>query len=94
MLQSKDFLLLDPMSVKIFMLLLSQWQTHKPDNPVEMSFTEMRKKLKTNRGLPRLNNISKAITQLISFGFISKETQYKKTNLYHIEHKGFTGEYK
>jgi len=52
----------------------------------------MQAKLKTERGKPRLSNLSKAIMQLVSFGFIDKEIQYKKTNLYHVEHRRFTGE--
>jgi hypothetical protein len=87
LLKSEDFLDLSPLATKVFLTMLKDWKTHKPDDPVEVSFDKLQKITHAGR-----SRISQAIKQLITFGFVHKVNQYKQCNLYYIEQKRFTGE--
>ena len=98
LLKADDFLDLDPLATKIYFIILRQWRTHKPDNPVEISFERIRelciRNISGKRQKPSYSTIAKAIKQLTLYGFIHKETHHKVCNHYWIEQKWFTGEYK
>ncbi len=97
LMRSKDFLDLDALSVKIYLLLLKEWFTNNPDEPVEISFGKFRelcsRKINGKITKPSYTTLTQAIQQLMVFGFIHKETRYKQCNKYWIEQKWFTGEY-
>ncbi len=89
LLRSDDFLALNPLVIKLYFLLLRQWHTHEPDKPVKISYAKMREH--TGAGY---SQIAKSLGQLLVYGFIEIEKQYKACNLYYIEQKRFTGEYR
>jgi len=89
LLRSDDFLALNPLAVKLYLLLLRQWKTNEPDEPVRLSYVKMREH--TGAGYSR---ISTSLKQLMVFGFLEIEKQYKACNEYYIEQKRFTGEYR
>lgn len=102
MLMSEDFLTLEPLANKILWLILRDWQTNEPDEAVELSFTEMRRrcpkriksrtKRKWTTKYPGYSQITRAINQLERFGFVYVERRYKQINRYWIGQKWFTGE--
>lgn len=97
LLNSESFLLLSPLGVKVYFIILRQWKTNDPDEPVKISIDKIRQycpsDYKPNK-LVHKNKVVAAIKQLMKFGFIHKVNQYKQCNLYYIEQKRFTGEYK
>lgn len=105
LLRAEDFVDLDPLSTKIFILFLRQWMTHKPDEPVEVSYSTIKKRcrrtirdrscegVKFKRVQPGNSQVARAIGQLEQYGFIRKETQLKQCNRYFIEWRWFTGHY-
>jgi hypothetical protein len=103
LLMSQDFLELSPMAIKLFLLLLRNWRTDKPDINVTVSYQRLRelctKLIPDGNGTaksvkPSNTTISKAIGELEKAGFIHKDVRHKKCNDYWIGQKWFTGEYK
>ena len=98
LLRADDFIALDDLAVKVYFILVRQWRTDHPDDPVEISFERIRE-LCTKKGkdgkeiMPGYTRLSNAVKQLILFGFIHKTTRHRKCNKYWIEQKWFTGEY-
>ena len=106
LLNHEDFLSLDPIAVKIYLILLRTWRTYNPDEAITISYDRLQElcgkdipdksegEEETRRLLPGLSTISKAIGQLEVKGFIHKVSRHKTCNEYWIEQKWFTGEYK
>ena len=91
---SNDFLDLTPVATKVYLIILRQWRTNAPDNPVTISIDRLRELMpNSNGGHIGRNQIQDGIKQLQKFGFIHKVGAYKQCNEYWIEQKWFTGEY-
>lgn len=101
LLKAEDFDSLSPSAVKVYMVLIAQWKTHKPDIPVEMSIDQIRQhcpsvyeKKGKGKALIRRNKIQKALTELDQKGFIHKRVRHRRCNQYYIDQRWYTGEYK
>lgn len=97
LLQSNAFLELTPLAVKIYFIMLRQWKTHSPDEPVEITISricELCPSEDTPTGHVGRRKITKAIQQLITSGFIEKVHSYKSCNKYYMEQRRFTGEWR
>lgn len=88
LLKHEDFIALSPLAVKIYLIILSRWKTNDPDKPVLIAYDQFQKLTGAGRA-----QISRALKQLMKFGFVYKESRYKVCNRYWIEQKRFTGEY-
>jgi len=88
LLRSDDFLSLSPYAVKLYLVLLRQWQTHKPDDAIVVSYVKLQKAMKTGS-----RQISNALKELMVAGYVHKVSGYKACNRYYIEQKRFSGEY-
>lgn len=98
LLRADDFIALDDLAVKVYFIILRQWRTDHPDDPVEISFKRIRKLCaKKNKDgkevLPGYTRLANAIKQLVLSGFIHKTIRHRQCNKYWIEQKWFTGEY-
>ena len=99
-LRSESFNTLSPLARTVYFIFLSDWSTHDPDEPVELSYSQIREKTKqrkrTDNGKQGFKaqgytQITRAINELDVNGFIHVERRYKQTNLYWIEQKKLTG---
>ena len=88
LLRSDDFLSLSPYAVKLYLVLLRQWQTHKPDDAIVVSYVKLQKAMKTGS-----RQISNALKELMVAEYVHKVSGYKACNRYYIEQKRFSGEY-
>ena len=96
LLQAKDFLNLSPLATKVFWIIVRQWKTNEPDEPIEISIDRIRELCPSSSkkgGHISRNKIAMATKQLTTFGFIHKVNQYKQCNKYYVVQKWFTGEY-
>ena len=88
LIRSQDFLSLSPYAVKVYMVLLRNWYTRDPDEPVVISYRKLCEAVGTGT-----KQICNALKELTVSGYVYKQQGYKCCNRYYIEQKRFTGEY-
>jgi len=98
LLNADDFLALNDLAVKVYFIIIRQWRTDHPDDPVEISFKRIRelctyKGVNGNDVMPGYTRLANAIKQLVVSGFVYKTTRHRQCNKYWIEQKWFTGEF-
>ncbi len=88
-LRSQEFQELSPEAVKIYFMLLRNWDAREADKPIAMAYSTIRKECHCSNSL-----IAKAFEQLLKDGFVAIIKEHKRTNRFIIEEKWFNGTYK